>query len=339
MNDELRALLTLLGVEGLESPDAWKRVLMVLNHGCVPARHGMPDWGFKLLILDDQGRPEWFGRCSWTSRVEMERETTVLEALTADPYGRERIPEVRTGHTPRLFLQISRHLGVRAYGGALPRRSPRQWSDDVAGIVDVSEALMARATVLLPELRTHSTADARQSSVRADLARITAAGVSSEALSGVAAALDRVRDLPFTLQHGDLWPANVLRRDGRWWLIDFAECGFVWVPLYDVFHMLHNAPPAARHAWYGSEHERVMDEWSRTRWSLLRRFAGALGLSRRDVGTCLVFYLVHLAAYRLRPGVPLMWSTRLLESIERVGRQLAAGAEVEHLLPWGTSTP
>ncbi len=335
MNAELNGLLRLLGVTRLDGPAAWRRVAMVLNHGCVPARPGAVPWGFKLLILGERGHPEWFARCSWTHRSEMLRETELLETLTSDALGRVHVPELRTGYTERLFVQLTRHLGSRAYGAQLTRIRAERWTSDVGEIIAVAEALMERATVLMPALRTQRTVDERQAVLARDMTRLAAAGVSAATLDVVTGALERVRDLPFRLQHGDLWPSNVIRNDGRWWIIDFAECGFVWVPLYDAFHMLHHASPSAVQDWYAVDARTVPDRWTRSRWSLVADLAARHRFTAAEVGTCLVHYLVHLAAYRLRPGVPLMWSADLLRTIERVATWLASGRTVAELLPIG----
>ena len=332
MNEELLRLLTLLGVEGLARPDAWQRVVMVLNDGRVPARDGVPPVGFKLLLLDDAGRPEWFARCSWTTRAEMLRETTVLETLTHDALCRQHIPEVRTAHTDRIFVQLTRHLGVQSYSGALQALGPAAWSRDVEEIVTLTRAMMERAAGLLPALRTQRSVEDRQRAIAADLARVEGAGLDTTALMALREALETVRDLPFHLQHGDLWPGNVLRQHDRWWIIDFAECGVVWVPLYDTLHMLHMAPKAAQQLWYAAP-DAPADAWTTARRTLAHRTAAARGLDARQLGACLVFYLMHLCAYRLRPGVPRQWSAPLLQVLERVGAALAAGLPLEALIP------
>ena len=335
MNHELRSLLTLLGVEGLDEEAAWQRVLLVLNHGCVPAQEGNPPWGFKLLLLDQRGEPEWFVRCSWATQEAMLLETSVLEALTHDEVGRRHVPEVRTAHTERIFLHLARHLGVPSYGANLHSVTESRWVGDLTEVIGVSETLMQRATTLLPSLRTQRTTADRQRAALHDLAIVSeGGGASPGAIAAIAAVLERVSSLPFMLQHGDLWPANILRGEHGWWLIDFAECGMVWVPCYDLLHMLHSAPPTVSRHWYAREGREHADSWCRARWSVLRDVSERHSLSAADVGTCLVYYLVHLTAYRLRPGVPKRWSVQLLESIERVGAFLASGGRIDDLVPF-----
>lgn len=333
MNDELLRLLTLLGVEGLESRDAWRRLVMVLNDGSVPARPGVPPVGFKLLLLDERGAPEWFARCSWTTRAEMLRETAVLETLTHDALCRRHIPEVRTAHTERIFVQLTRHLGVQAYSGAIQSLAPPAWTRDVLEIASLTRRMMAQAEQLLPALRTQRTVDDRQRAIAADLARVEAAGLGAIPLQALREALESVRGVPFLLQHGDLWPGNVLRQHDRWWIIDFAECGAVWVPLYDVLHMLHMAPKQARQLWYATAPAGRPDAWTTARRAIAHRLAAEQGLSPCQLGACLVFYLVHLCAYRLRPGVPRQWSAPLLQVLDRVGGALASGVALDALVP------
>jgi Ser/Thr protein kinase RdoA (MazF antagonist) len=42
------------------------------------------------------------------------------------------------------------------------------------------------------------------------------------------------------LQHGDLWPRNILSHEGHWWLLDFDTFGRTQAPLYDAFHLVRS---------------------------------------------------------------------------------------------------
>lgn len=324
MNRAVRSALSKIGWEGATAPDMWRRAIMVLNYGRVPRRLSETDRGFKMLLLDRQGRAEWFVRCSWAAPEAMQREVELLDVLRKDPFGAEHVPESRSASGDPLFVQASRFLGEVSYSGFIEHRGPTDWMQDVREVSAVSSRLMAIAGRNLERLGTPPSRSQRAEWLDADFATLAGAGLPPSLVDGLRRATEPSLDLPAELQHGDLWPANVLRAQGRWWLIDFAECGVVWSPLYDVMHLVATAPPAAGKLWYALAAAHPVDRWLEARWTLLREAAIARGLTETQLASCLLYYLVHLTAYRLRPGVEFALSGNLREELERVGKLLAS---------------
>ena len=96
MSPELRACLEAVGVADVQRADFWRRVVMVVNHGRVPRPGDEEPMGFKLLILDATGRPEWFARCSWASPDAMRQESALVAVLCGDAIAGQFVPESRT---------------------------------------------------------------------------------------------------------------------------------------------------------------------------------------------------------------------------------------------------
>lgn len=321
MNAELIACLRGIGFPGTDAPDLWSRVIVFANYGMVPSQAEHPNGGFKLVLLDEAGHPCWFARCGWTTPVEMEQEAALLAALCHHPFAALHVPESRVAVGPRLFLQASRHLGDSAYITMLRTRSAGQWEREVEEIVALSKRIMTAAREIHPPLANAPTAAARRTQLDHDLALLAANGVSAAAVASLRGALVGVEALPAELQHGDLWPSNVLRAHDRWWFIDFTECGMVWSPLYDILHMLTYAPGTTTTDWYAVS--RTTDTWGAARLRMYRRAMATQGFDAKAGGQALAYYLTHLTAYRLRPGVARHVSAPLRRELERVGAFLA----------------
>ncbi len=340
MNDELRALLADVGLPDVGHEDAWDRVVVVRNYGRVPPMPGVPPEssikGFKLLLLDRRRRPAWFGRCGWAGDAAMVRESALLGTLAGDAAARRNLPEVRSATGPRLHLQVSRYLGTRSFARIQRRQRIGAWVRCVSEIIAVARQVADRATEVVPDLAAMARPEVRRASLETDLRRLEERGIAPATLRVLRSPLELAMALPPRLQHGDLWPSNVLRKSGTWWLIDFAEFGAVWTPMYDVFHMLKLAPDrAGSDAWYASLGASRREPWTRARGAVLTPVAAREGLAPVQAGAAFVRYLVHLAAYRLRPGVPRKYSDALVSEIQRVAEFLGGEGTLETLLPLG----
>src|SRR5439155_45094 len=130
--------------------------------------------------------------------------------------------------------------------------------------------------------------------------------------------LSGVAPLPRLLQHGDLWPANILWHQGSWRLLDFESFGRVQVPLYDVHHFvrtcgsLRRPRSEATGGWLDRLASR--DREAALCRETIRREAGELGLNAAQALGVLLYYLVDITAqFRLR-GVPRsFWGPLALE--------------------------
>lgn len=338
MNAELRSLLGSLGLD-TGSHDDWDRMIVVLNFGAVPPlaepTAGSVFSGFKLVLLDRGDRPTWFARCGRSDDQDVAQEAALLERLGADPIARRFVPGVQIGRSEHLQIQVSPYLGSDSYSKRVTRLSARRWGLDLLEILRISEMVLGRAIAAAPDILAMASPEAVKKSLDKDLSRLRDRNiVDGEAIEILRRAIDPLRQLPPVPQHGDLWPANILRHEGRWWLIDFAECGQVWAPLYDAFHMLSNGPESSNdRRWYALAEGDCTDNWGEVRFAILRELAGRVGLSEAQVGAALAYYLVHLLSYRLRPGVEARFSSTLIEEVSHVAEALRAGMPLSRLVP------
>ena len=337
MNEELLEMLSNLGLPGLDAEDAWKRVLMVFNHGRVPAEACESPKGFKMILLDEKGFPEWFGRCSWADLESMVQETYLLEALAKDEFARNHVPELHVAASRNLYLQLTRYIGECSYLRKINTITPSAWFNDIREIISTSERVLRVAEKYFLSKSGFSEQHQRPQFLRQDIDRIRNELSDESTLAAVEGAIEAIASLPQALQHGDLWPANVLNDHDHWWLVDFAECGHVWTPGYDFFHILSVGPAQATGEWYGVQKSRSADAWTRVRWDLVAWFAERHHLSAASVGAAFMYYLVHLTAYRMRPGLPAALSEIPRSMLKKAGRFLAESGELSTLIPIGES--
>lgn len=331
MNLELLRLLADLSVEGFDSAVAWRRVVMMHNIEYVRSDSIEDSKGFKLLLLDNKGAPAWFGRCACAETTTLRRETEILEMLSRASLG-SHVPEVRAGAAQSIYVQLTRHLGECTYQRRIDRVAAGRWGLDVREILTLTEQLMKEACCRVSFLRDPPALATRQAGMSSDLKTLALAGLMREELTQIERALEVTETLPSVLQHGDLWPRNVLRAKERWWIIDYAECGSVWVPAYDLYHMLSNCGGAGTAPWFPVANGENGDQWSQMRMELICWFTQRHGLSSRDMGAALVYYLSHLAAYRLRLGAPAAYRDYLLKDLVRVAKVLAGGGCLDQLV-------
>lgn len=324
-----------MGLPEAAEPNAWETLMLIKNASPVPPREGEVIWGFKFLLANSNGEPAWFGRCGWGSPETMERECRLLLALQADPATARYTPEVRVELNGHRTIQVSRHLGHSAYSLTIRKLSPPQWAQDVSDILVIAESTLARLQANIPEIFPADPLTYRHQALLRNCRVLKENGLPI-------ACVDRLRhhveqhcdSLPVQLQHGDLWPTNVLRANERWWLIDYTECGMVWVPGYDLFMMLINDPTGFSTSWIAWDHKLTKpDRWDETRSSIIKQFCERHGVTKLQVSVMLLHSLVHLAAYRMRDGVPLHLSSYWKDKLVQVDRFLADGSSLESIAP------
>jgi hypothetical protein len=211
--------------------------------------------------------------------------------------------------------------------------SPEIWSRRALEVAAVADLVMARASALNPELLLPLDPAEQARRLARDLSLIEAAADTS-LVRTLLPCLARHAELPFRVQHGDLWAENVFLHAGRWWLIDFDESGEFHTPLHDRFHLLSAAPTeATRSAWYALRPGEAPDAWGRARMAVLRAEADRLGLDDALVGLSLIAYLVHMIGFRLRPPMQGLFTSSLLGKLSRVSAYLADGGSLARLVP------
>jgi hypothetical protein len=329
---QLAEVLSRLGIEGLIEPDAWRRIAIVRNFAPVPHNGQTPEWGFKALVLDRFGKPQWYARCSWASNVDMRREALLLDTLCNSAQSRDHVPETRTIFEQNIVVQISRIVSEQNYQAMLSNRPAVEWTRDVREIIAMSEKVMSVVSQN-SELFGFDLVAKRREQLFHDIEAITKAGVRHDILGALQDTLAALVDAqPVVLQHGDLWPPNVLRAKDGWALIDFSECGTVWMPGFDLFHMISNGPPGFSTSWIGGDGKSSGEVWETARQQLLAEYAERFTLSASALGGCALAYLVRIAAHRLRPGVAREYSEYWINELDRVCSRILGGKKLDELV-------
>lgn len=340
MNPELRRLLIETGYALADRDDADARVLVINNQGSVPPPRDLPrefaQKGFKLLLLGEDGRPTHFARCGAPDDEALAREGQILERLCRVPSLKRTVPQTRSARSAVLQVQLNTYIAGRLYQQSVGGRSPGRWLEEVGEIMEVRWEVSAQAAATMPQLLTGGPRVRLLEEAGPQLAKLRQSGVASRDLTAVEQALTEGGELPRVLQHGDLWPGNVIRSAGSWWLIDFAEFAQVQVPMYDLFHMLQYNPGRAsaetRHAWFTLGNGAIPDQWTAAARAIVHGHATRRGYEPAQVGAALVHYLVHISAYRLREGVARQFGEMYVKELARVAGELRRGASLGSLV-------
>jgi len=340
MNAELRRLLVEAGYALAGSRDAEGRILVINNQGSIPPSRDVPrdfaQKGFKLLLLGENGKPTHFARCGATDDHALAREGEILERLCRVPSLERTVPHTRTARSSMLQVQLNAYIAGRLYQQSFGRRSPRRWQEEVAEIMEVRWHVSTQAAATMPKLLVGGPLVRLVDEAGPQLAKLRESGVASRDIVAVEQALADGGELPRVLQHGDLWPGNVIRAGGSWWLIDFAEFAQVQVPMYDLFHMLQYNPGRTRadtrHAWFTFGEGAIQDQWTAASRAIVHGHAKKRGYQPSQVGAALVHYLVHISAYRLREGVLRQYGEMYVKELSRVAGELRRGASLGSLV-------
>lgn len=339
MNRELSHLLACAGYPHADDPDLWQRVVLLHNMGAVPRpQHQSSDFvmrGFHLLLLDRGGRPSHFAKCRSTDDPLLIRECHVLATLCADPQLQRVIPISRSANSDVLRLQLSSWLPGMTFLKAAAGLGPARWSVAAQSILEEAHLVATRAAVLLPDLLEDGPTVEPLTAARPHLVTLAEAGVSQNILESLERGLAVAPSLPRQLQHGDLWPGNVVQGRDAWWLLDFEEFGQVQVALYDVLHLLRSNPGrvGSRSRWLGDGSGGHRSEWAEASRKVLRHFTTKLGLSPEAVAGAYLYYLVQITARMHGQGMPGGFRDPYVDELGRVAADLAADNRLEALVP------
>lgn len=337
MNVELRQLLRVIDPAFGNDSRAWTRVTVVRNIaaiGTAAAGASEGGGGFKLLVTDRRGVPQWVGRCLGLGDPPGWLTGDHMVELSRDPVAGAHVPEVRTAESANLRLVLTAYLGATSLRSLAERMRPEAWGKHARAVAEVADRVTARAGTINPALLAALTVSEQERRLARDLLMVGEAMPEMPIIEILRPFLARYAELPFRLQHGDLWSQNVFWHSGRWWLIDFDECGEFYTPLHDRFHLLSAAPRAAtERPWFALRVDQRPDDWGRARAAVLRDHAAQLGLDDGLVGLSLVAYLVHLIGFRMRPPLRGLFTARLIGKLTRISTYLSEGGAIEALVP------
>ncbi len=334
MNRELRALLADAGV----STGAWSDIILLHNVAALPAPdtpRGDYIWnrGFNLLVLDARGHPAHYCKCRRPDDEDLAHDTRVREVLARDPALRAIVPATRGVASGTIQIQVSHHLTGEPFSSVVARLSTPAWERAVGEILTAVEGVTARSAELLPDLAAPAGGVALAQEVTWALRHLGSAGVPPDTATRLARVLEEAGRAPAAPQHGDLWPGNVVRFEGSWWLLDFEVFGRIRIPLYDAFHLVRTSwqlRPGGALPLLALLRDRAAGAACRT---VLGAAVRRAGLTRAQLGGAFVAYLVDIAARLHRRGVPSAYWLPYVAGLQRLDDDLAAGTPLEDLVP------
>jgi hypothetical protein len=335
VSDLLRVLLPALEAAArrtLRSADL--DAVIVHNTGAIPpvrgdagAHSGAP--GFNVVI-GERGRPIYFCKCRPAGDPALAHEGAIGDILRRDRVTAAHIaaPHLQQGEV--MDVLVLPRLSGRPYHELLVDQSEAEWLSSVEDMMRLVEQMSARVGAALPALRGPAASRFSDEARWALAALATGHGLAQRRSEALATALVAGGTTTALLQHGDLWPPNVLADRGKWYVLDLELFGRVRVPLYDLLHMLHICSdvrrPANADARSWIERIAIGDAAEAGPLGLIRRTAARQGLSPAATFAALVYYVVDIAARVKARGAWTADWREYVDQVERLADLIADGA-------------
>lgn len=336
MSSVIATLLATSGAPIARRGIDWKRVLLVNNVGAIPnnavAGEVEENRGFNLVFLDASGSPELFCKCRPANSGFRER-SSIAARLSRIPALSELMPRSWAVHTQVVDAEVTRYVD----GPLLEQYLPAMTTEEVIATLNV--VIDAAATISQHAACVGSDLPVREPEISlADASAwmegtLREAGLTASAWSTLFGALERGGRVPGALQHGDLWPRNVIAAAGRWQILDFEQYGSVQVPLYDALHLVRTAWDARTthrkpgRAWLD---ELVGGSAEGAAYRVvLRNAAEHAGVTPRQAAGALVYYVVDVLARMQRRRALPPYATPFLVEAERLAEFIAKAGRVE----------
>ena len=240
MNSGLDSLLRQAGID-TSGPRFWQRVVILHNVGMVPAQiqdegDVVTARGFNALVMNEDGTPAYFCKCRPPTK-DWIRQTELVAKLSMDPSLQHILPSAWAVGSADMQISVSTYVPGRLLERTVAHMSATELHTALTELLQGMETIAAQAAVVQPDLFDGET--------QVDLAERSKWAFdaippsmlpphAADRLRAAIAAAGRVRRV---FQHGDLWPRNILRHRGQWWLLDLELFGQIQVPLYDAFHL------------------------------------------------------------------------------------------------------
>jgi hypothetical protein len=337
MTSELQRLVRAALGDAAPTALDWSRIVIYGSEAPLPSRRPAGDhvWnrGFHALILGPGGHPQYFCTCRRADDEAVVRASRICEALGAHPDLAAHVPWTRSARGAVIQVQVSAYVCGRAYATELPSSDVATWARSVEEVLHTAEHVTGCAARDVPGL--WPALDRVDLTVvgEAPLAHMAAAGMKPDRCAALRRVLARGRRLPGRLQHGDLWPGNILRHGHSWCLLDYEVFGEVGVPLYDAFHLLRTSDRLRRpgaETWVASLlHETAETVASR---AILGRVARRHGLGPEEVAAAFAYYVVDAAARAWRRQISEDFWQPVFAEAETVAELEASGVSLADLL-------
>ncbi len=329
-------LLSRCGVSLPSDDTAWQRLVVLNNVGLLPGDGGdtelLENRGFNMLVVDEAGVATHF--CKWRANpAESSINDSVVARHSRTPALRAVVPETWVVRTDEIVGEVSRYLHGELLSELIGDMQRVEMRDALVAIVASWEQARTSIVQLEPSVVAGTSDAAFIESAANALAGLRAAGCPQRDIDVLASALVQAGAVQHAPQHGDLWPRNILRVDGKWVILDFEFFARVQVPLYDACHLVRTtwdarAGRTARTTWID---ELASDSAESHAYKhVLTSIAARLRLTPAQAGGALVFYVVDVAAriHRRSRGD----FARYLAEVRRLARWIAGGRRPEDLL-------
>jgi hypothetical protein len=321
----------------------WQRVVMLHNWGMLPAERldesdVMATRGFNALVLDRSGVPTHFCKCRPPTTAWI-RQTDLYARMSTVPALRRIIPRARDVSSRDLHMSITTYVPGRLLASRVSWMRPSTLGATLREILEQMETISQHAAMIDPEehvRQTHVDVAAKGAWAFDAIPPSLLAPQQASILRATVAAAGKVRRVP---QHGDLWPMNVLRYDGRWLLLDFEIFGRIEVPLYDAFHLARSCW-AMRQGWVPRAVQWLRNpasSWAPNWIACLRSSSGVPyrqtlawararhRLTNTETVGALAFYLIDVAARMYLRRLPMEYVQPYLSDLRVLADSLASG--------------
>ena len=316
---------------------AWDQLLLIDNIGRVPARMSIAGdflWnrGFKALLLNRAGAPQYLCKCRAPGDAWLRRETEIRARLCTEAGLQRVIPWTDGTRNHLLQMQISRYVSGSLYQALVPKQTLEHWAASVRTILD--GAHLACSTYEQMTGRTSAELLNAFDVAQPFLRDLATSGVPAGVLWTLEDCLRNSPPFPAMVQHGDLWPRNIIHDGQSYWLLDFEYVGETVVPLYDVYQLLRTSVLLRRASSSGIEPSWFEcmsrgDALARMTRELLRSTSNALGIDEDQAMGCLACYLVEVTGRLLRRRAPPKFCRSFVTELEQVSTVLKSGTDLK----------
>lgn len=314
---------------------SWDRTLVLNSIGslCDQGSRGDPsvvDHGFHLLLLSPEGGATHYCKCRRTLPDGGERrESRFLRMFGEHPDTRHIVP--RQGHASdgSLEVQVTEFIGVPRMDHAVRLLGSEERLQVTLQVLDGAYLLTRVALESQPRefsecLRLADEAE----SLLSDLYKLE---VTEKSVDTIRGALRSAGSIPSLPQHRDLWPVNIfLESEAGFRIIDFDGFGEVRVPLHDTFHLLRTVGDLLGQPRDGPWCESLL-RGEAFGTEAIRSARMRFDLSTRQVGGCLLYYLVDIAVGMYRRGAPREFWGRFRDEIPTIARVLDGERAIEEI--------
>jgi hypothetical protein len=345
MNSDFAALLERAGLDTRER-GFWKRVVKVDNRGLLPAPRLDEDdvmglRGFNALVLDRNGVPTHYCKCRPATR-EWIRQTELWARMSMEPALRQMIPCAWGVGSADVHMSISNYVPGRVFESTVSWMRLAKLGVALHEILQAMETISQYGAVVDPDAFQGQTHIDMGADVEWAFDAIPPPLLARDQAAVVRDAIAEAGIVHRVLQHGDLWPRNILRHDGHWWLLDFDTFGRTQAPMYDAFHLVRScwalrqgrlqrvsrltqSPvwfPSRLPSWIDCLRSSAMKQVERhtLAWARARQ-----GLTRTEAVGALAFYLIDMAARMYRRQLRMQYVEPYLNDLSALAECLSAG--------------